>query len=120
MNLETANLQDCLDNYNFKSQCATLNDGKLIGFQQEEIPTQTANPSGDEQPDKATAMTILRHNKSNVNNFKEDFIMEYIYRMSRKMYWETIKDAHDCHMLITQYVTERFGLRGTCIKVEIA
>lgn len=48
MNLETASLQDCLDNYNFKDQCAILNNGKLIGFQQEEIPTQTANPSGDE------------------------------------------------------------------------
>lgn len=24
-----------------------LNDGKVIGFQQEEIPTQTANQSGD-------------------------------------------------------------------------
>lgn len=48
MNLETVSLQDCLDNYNFKSQSAILNDGKLIGFQQEEIPAQTANPSGDE------------------------------------------------------------------------
>lgn len=48
MNLETITIQDCLDNYNFKGQCAILNNGKLIGFQQEEIPTQTANPSGDE------------------------------------------------------------------------
>lgn len=48
MNLETATLQNCLDNYNFKGQAAILNAGKLIGFQQEEIPTQTANPSGDE------------------------------------------------------------------------
>ena len=32
MNLETASLQDCLDNYNFKDQCAILNNGKLIGF----------------------------------------------------------------------------------------
>lgn len=48
MNLETVSLRDCLDNYNFKGQCAILNNGKLIGFQQEEIPTQTANPSGDE------------------------------------------------------------------------
>lgn len=47
MNLETASLQDCLDNYNFKAQCVILNDGKVIGFQ-EEIPTQTANPNGDE------------------------------------------------------------------------
>ena len=47
MNLETITLQDCLDNYNFKGKCAIINDGKLIGFQ-EEIPTQTANPGGDE------------------------------------------------------------------------
>lgn len=47
MNLETASLKECLDNYNFKGQCAILNDGKLIGFQQEEIPTQTVNQSGD-------------------------------------------------------------------------
>lgn len=56
MNLETATIGDCLDNYKFKGRCAILNDGKLIGFQKEEIPTQTANPSGDEQPDKAIAM----------------------------------------------------------------
>ena len=56
MNLQTVTLQDCLDNYNFKGQCAILNDGKLIGFQQQEIPTQTANPSGDKQPDKAITM----------------------------------------------------------------
>ena len=47
MNLQTVSMQDCLDNYNFKGHAAILNDGKLIGFQQEEIPTQTANPSGD-------------------------------------------------------------------------
>ena len=49
MNLETITLQDCLDNYNFKGKCAIINDGKLIGFQ-EEIPTQTANPSGINSP----------------------------------------------------------------------
>ena len=48
MNLEAVTMQDCLDNYNFKCQCAIINDGKLIGFQQEEIPTQTVNQSGDE------------------------------------------------------------------------
>lgn len=48
MNLETETIGDCLDNYNFKGQAAILNDGKIIGFKQEEIPTQTANPSGDE------------------------------------------------------------------------
>lgn len=65
-------------------------------------------------------MPILRQKTINVNNFKEDFIMEYIYRMSRKMYWETVKDAEDCNMTIEQYVTETFGIRGKCIKVEIA
>lgn len=48
MNLQTATIRDCLDNHQFKGQCAILNDGKLIGFQQEEIPTQTANQGGDE------------------------------------------------------------------------
>lgn len=65
-------------------------------------------------------MPILRQNKSNVNNFKEDFIMGYIYRMSRKMYLETVADAKDCKMTIEQYVTATFGLRGKCVKVEIA
>lgn len=45
--------------------------------------------------------------------------MEYIYRMSRKMYMETAKDAKDFKMTIEQYVTETFGLRGKCVKVEI-
>lgn len=48
MNLQTATVQDCIDNYNSKGQRAILNDGKLIGFEQEQIPTQTANQSGDE------------------------------------------------------------------------
>lgn len=48
MNLETVTLQDCIENYNFKGQRTIIRNGKLIGFQQEEIPTQTANPSGDE------------------------------------------------------------------------
>lgn len=47
MNLETISLQDCLENYKFKGQSTLINDGKVIGFQQEEIPTKTANPSGD-------------------------------------------------------------------------
>ena len=40
-----------------------IEDGKITGFSNrdngklyKEIPTQTANPSGDEQPDKAIAM----------------------------------------------------------------
>lgn len=45
--------------------------------------------------------------------------MEYIYRMSRKMYWETVKDAEDCNMTVEQYVTETFGLRGKCVNVEV-
>lgn len=64
-------------------------------------------------------MPILRHKISNVNNFKEDFIVEYIYRMSSEMYWKTVADAKDCKMTIEQYVTATFGLRGKCVKVEI-
>lgn len=45
--------------------------------------------------------------------------MEYIYRMSREMYWRTLADVKDCKMSIEQYVTETFGLRGKCVKVEI-
>lgn len=48
MNLHKETLQYCLDTYEIEGRMAILNDGKLIGFQQEEIPTQTANPSGDE------------------------------------------------------------------------
>ena len=64
-------------------------------------------------------MSILRQSTLNVNNFKEDFIMEYIYRMSRKMYEETLANAWKCKMTIEQYVTATFGLRGKCVKVEI-
>ena len=64
-------------------------------------------------------MPILRQNTLNVNNFKEDFIMEYIYRMSRKMYLETIADSKDCKMTVEQYVTATFGIRGKCVKVEV-
>lgn len=67
MNLHKATLQYCLDTYEIEGRMAILNDGKLIGFQQEEIPTQTANPSGDEQPDKAIAMLILRRERRFVN-----------------------------------------------------
>lgn len=45
--------------------------------------------------------------------------MEYIYRMSRKMYDGTLKDERKCKMTVEQYVTETFGLRGKCVKVEI-
>jgi len=47
LNLETVTTQDCIENYKSKGRSVILNDGKLIGFQQEEIPTQTENPSGD-------------------------------------------------------------------------
>lgn len=46
--------------------------------------------------------------------------MEYIYRMPREMYWETVKDARECKMTVEQYVTATFGIRGKCVKVEIA
>lgn len=46
--------------------------------------------------------------------------MEYIYRMSRKMYLETVVDAKECKMTVEQYVTATFGIRGKCVKVEIA
>lgn len=45
--MKTITLQDCIL-YSIQGLHAIINDGKLIGFQQEEIPTQTANPSGDE------------------------------------------------------------------------
>lgn len=47
MNLQKATLQYCLDTYEIEERKAIIRDGKLIGFQQEGIPTQTANPSGD-------------------------------------------------------------------------
>lgn len=46
MNAEAITIQDCMEIHYMKGQSAIINDGKLIGFQ-EEIPTQTANPSGD-------------------------------------------------------------------------
>lgn len=48
MNLQKVTLQYCLDTYEIEGRKAIIIDGNLIGFQQEEIPTQTANPSGDE------------------------------------------------------------------------
>lgn len=47
MNLHKATLQYCFDTYEIERRKAILNDGKLIGFQQEEIPTQATNPSVD-------------------------------------------------------------------------
>ena len=45
--------------------------------------------------------------------------MKYVYRMSRKMFLETLADAKGCGMCITQYITKNFGIIGECIKVEI-
>lgn len=41
-------LRDCINMFFAFGKSTILNDGKIIGFQQEKIPTQTANPSGDE------------------------------------------------------------------------
>lgn len=41
-------LQSCIDLHEVGNISSVLNDGKLIGFKKEEIPTQTVNPSGDE------------------------------------------------------------------------
>lgn len=40
-------IQSCIDLHEAGNITSILNDGKLIGFKKEEIPTQTANPSGD-------------------------------------------------------------------------
>lgn len=48
INYDVVTIQDCSENYRFKNKTVFLGDGKVLGFQQEEIPTQTANPSGDE------------------------------------------------------------------------
>lgn len=47
MNLEKVTVQDCIDMCDMKNQAVVLNDRKVIGFTEKEIPTQTANPSGD-------------------------------------------------------------------------
>lgn len=47
MNLEKVTVQDCIDMCDLKNQEAIINDGKVIRFTEKEIPTQTANPSGD-------------------------------------------------------------------------
>lgn len=55
MNLEKVTVQQCIDKYEKQKKVTILRDGKVKGFvnisaieRQEEIPTQTANPSGDE------------------------------------------------------------------------
>ena len=55
MNLEKMTVQQCIDKYENQKKVTILRDGKVKGFanissiaRQEEIPTQTANPTGDE------------------------------------------------------------------------
>lgn len=45
--------------------------------------------------------------------------MKYIYRMSRRMFFATLKDIQEDHMKLEKYITANFGLRGECVKVEI-
>lgn len=63
-------------------------------------------------------MIILEQKTENVNNFKEDFIMGYIYKMSKEMYEEVIKEAKYSKMSVEEYVTATFGLVGKCVKVD--
>lgn len=46
MNTEAVTIEECIENYYRRGRGAILNDGKYEGYE-EEIPTQTANPSGD-------------------------------------------------------------------------
>lgn len=45
--IDTVTLYDCIL-YAAQGFCAVINDGILLGFEKEEIPTQTANQGGDE------------------------------------------------------------------------
>lgn len=44
--IEEPTVQSCINLYNIEGMTTIINDGKILGFK-EEIPTQTANPSGD-------------------------------------------------------------------------
>lgn len=44
--------------------------------------------------------------------------MKYIYRMSRKMFYETLVEARESKMKLEKYITANFGIRGECVKVE--
>ena len=46
MNPEAVTIEECMENYYRKGRRSILSDGKYEGYE-EEIPTQTANPSGD-------------------------------------------------------------------------
>lgn len=55
MNLETVTVQKCIEKFEKQGKVTLIRDGKVKGFvnisaieKKEEIPTQTANPSGDE------------------------------------------------------------------------
>lgn len=45
---EKTTIEECMEKAE-KGLTAIINDGKVIGFEQEEIPTQTTNPSGDNE-----------------------------------------------------------------------
>ncbi len=45
-NMVNLTIEDCLNMKN-RGIAVIISNGNIIGFQQEEIPTQTANPSGD-------------------------------------------------------------------------
>ena len=44
MNLDVVTIQDCIDMYDLKEYSTTLNDGKVIGFKAEKIPTAVRGP----------------------------------------------------------------------------
>lgn len=46
-NVET--LESCMDAYLRDGRVIIAHDGNIVGFDHEEIPTQTANPSGDNE-----------------------------------------------------------------------
>lgn len=89
LNPKTMTLSDCIYMHIVYGKTTTINDGKLIGFQQEEIPTQTANPSGDEQPDKAIAMLILDGYSGKVKR-KGEYKNEIILRKKQKRSMESV------------------------------
>lgn len=47
MRKEKVTVHDCMERLRNKGERTILNDGKLMGFQKEEIPAQTVNQSGD-------------------------------------------------------------------------
>lgn len=47
LNPKTMTLSDCIYMHLVYGKTTTINDGEIVGFERE-IPTQTANPGGDE------------------------------------------------------------------------